>query len=266
VDKRRLSAAKILDEFGISSAEKIDVNAIAQYFGATVVAEPLHGSAARIIGIGDRAFITVDSQSVHARQRFSAAHELGHWMMDRGKLSGFTCNEKQLVSGWSGDNPERRANRFAADLLIPTYLFAPAAKDKEMTFATVRELCRYFETSITATAIRLVEVGSFPAMIVCSTSGGIKWKSRPHDFPPVIELHDRPGTYTNAADLLSGRQPEASPVEVEASDWLSTPGSKHYSIIEDSVLIFKDTVLSLLWWKDERQLIDLEREENEEKY
>jgi len=263
VDKRRLSATKILDEFGISSPDEIDVNAIAQYFGATVVAEPLHGSAARILGVGDRAFITVDSRSVHARQRFSAAHELGHWMMDRGKLCGFTCTEKQLVTGWSGDNPERRANRFAADLLMPTYLFAPAAKHKQMTFATVRELCQTFETSITATAIRLVEAGSFPAMVVCSTSNGIKWKSRPHDFPSAIELHDQPGKYTNAAELLSGRQPEVNPVRVEASDWLSTPRSKHYSIIEDSMLIYENTVLSLLWWKDERQLIDLDAEEEE---
>lgn len=263
MDNRKLSATKILDEFGISSPDEIDVNAIAQYFGATVLAEPLLGSAARILGVGDRAFITVDSRSARARQRFSAAHELGHWMMDRGKLSGFTCTEKQLVTGWSGDNPERRANRFAADLLLPTYLFAPAAKDKEMTFTTVRELCQSFETSITATAIRLVETGSFPALVVCSTSSGIKWKSRPRDLPSAIQLRDQPGKYTNAAELLLDRKPEVNPVEVEASDWFTTPGSKHYSIIEDSKLIYEDTVLSLLWWKDEQQLIDLESEEEE---
>lgn len=261
MDNRKVSAAKILEEFAISSPDEIDINAIAQFFGATVVAEPLHGSAARILGVGDRAFITVDSLSVRARQRFSAAHELGHWMMDRGKLSGFTCTEKQLVTGWSGDNPERRANRFAADLLMPTYLFAPAAKDKEMTFATVRELCQSFETSITATAIRLVETGSFPAMVVCTTSAGIKWKSLPRDLASAIELRDQPGKYTNAAELLIGREAEVNPVEVEASDWLTTPRSKDYSIIEDSKLIYKDTVLSLLWWKDERQLIDLDAEE-----
>jgi Zn-dependent peptidase ImmA (M78 family) len=264
VDNRRLSAKKILDEFGISSPDEIDITAIAQHFGATVVTEPLHGSVARILGLGERAFITVDSQSVPARQRFSAAHELGHWMMDRGKLSGFTCTEKQLVTGWSGDNPERRANRFAADLLMPTYLFAPAAKDKEITFATVRELCHSFETSITATAIRLVEAGSFPAMVVCSTSAGIKWKSRPRDLSSAIELRDRPGKYTNAAELLLRRQPEANPVEVEASDWLATPGSERYSIIEDSRVIYEDTVLSLIWWKDEKQLMDLDAEEEEQ--
>lgn len=263
MDNRKLSAIKILDEFGISSPDEIDVNAIAQHFGATVVAEPLHGSAAHILGVGDRAFITVDSRSVPARQRFSAAHELGHWMLDRGKLSGFTCTEKQLVTGWYGDNPERSANRFAADLLMPTYLFAPAAKEKEMTFSTVRGLCKSFETGITATAIRLVEAGSFPAMVVCSTSAGVKWKSRPRDLPSAIELRDQPGRYSNAAELLLGQEPQVSPVEVEASDWLITPGSKNYSIFEDSILIYEDVVLSLLWWKDERQLLDLESEEEQ---
>lgn len=264
MDNRRLSAVKILQEFRIDTPEDIDVNAIAQFFGATVIAKPLHGSAARILGVGDKALITVNSQTVAARQRFSAAHELGHWMLDRGKLSGFSCTEKQIVTGWYGDNPERRANRFAADLLMPTYLFAPAAKGKEMTFSTVRELCERFKTSITATAIRLVETGSFPAMLVFSTPEGIIWQSKPNDLPYAIELHDRPGKYTNAAELLSGQKPENNPDEVQASDWLATPGSKNYSIIEDSVKVFDETVLSLLWWKDERQLLDLEGEWDED--
>ena len=265
MDNRRLSAVKILQEFRIDSPEDIDVNAIAQFFGATVMAKPLHGSAARILGVGDKALITVNSQSVAARQRFSAAHELGHWMLDRGKLLGFTCTEKQIVTGWYGENPERRANRFAADLLMPTYLFGPAAKGKEITFATVRELCESFKTSITATAIRLVETGSFPAMLVFSTPDGIIWKSKPIDLPSAIELRDCPGHYTNAAELLAGQKLNNNPVEVEASDWFSTPRSKNYSIIEDSELIYEDTVLSLLWWKDESQLMDLEAA-NEEDY
>jgi Zn-dependent peptidase ImmA (M78 family) len=257
LDSRKLSPAKILAEFCITEPEEIDVEAIAQYFGATVIPEPLHGSAARIIGKGDRAFITVNSRSPRARQRFSIAHELGHWMIDRGKLSGFVCTEKNLVTGWSADNPERRANRFAADLLMPSNLFAPAAKNKEMTFATVRDLCSTFETSLTATAIRLVENGSFPAMVVCSTEAGVKWKFRDRDISEEIQLRDRPGAYTNAVEVLSGRDPERNPAEVQASDWFTHPRSKNYSIIEDSVRIFDGTVLSLLWWKNEQQLLDL---------
>lgn len=257
MDNRKLSPPKILDELGITAPDEIDIEAIAQHFGATVIPQRLHGSAARILGLGNRAFIAVDSESPRARQRFSIAHELGHWMIDRGKLSGFVCTEKNFITDWSGDNPERRANRFAADLLMPSNLFAPAAKNREMTFETVRDLCKTFETSLTATAIRLVENGSFPAMVVCSTEIGVKWKYRDNDIPGDIQLLDRPGAYTNATELLSGSDPERNPTEVEASDWFTHPRSKYYNIIEDSIRIFEGTVLSLLWWKNEQQLIDL---------
>ena len=39
---------------------------------------PLAGGDARIMGVGDRAIITVDDAASRVRQRFSVAHELGH--------------------------------------------------------------------------------------------------------------------------------------------------------------------------------------------
>lgn len=255
-----VSVKKIFEDLPIDSPAEIDVEAIAYHYGAFVTKEKLHGSAARIIGKGDRAFITVDSEASLPRQRFSIAHELGHWMIDRGKLSTVICSEKALVAGWKVDDPERRANRFAADLLMPSYLFAPAARGRPIIFDTVRELCREFQTSVTATAIRLVESGSLPSIVVCSTSNGIKWKFRDRDIPQEIQLHDHPGRYTNAAELLAGEIPKTNPVDTEASDWFTHPRSRHYSIFEDSVKVFDDTVLSLLWWRNEQQLLDLDRE------
>lgn len=258
-----MSVKKIFEDLPVDSPAEIDVEAIAYYYGAFVVKEQLHGSAARIIGKGDRAFITVDSTDLPARQRFSVAHELGHWMIHRGKLSTLICSEKSLVTGWNVDDPERSANRFAADLLMPSFLFAPAAKNRPITIDTVRELCAEFRTSLTATAIRLVESGSFTSMLVCSTSNGVKWKFRNRDVPHEIQLHDRPGAYTNAAELLAGQVPNANPVDVEASDWFTHPRSKNYVIFEDSLKVFDDTVLSLLWWRNEQQLLDLDSQAEE---
>lgn len=254
----RLPPKKILDDLGITTPDEIDVEAIAQLYGATVIPQRLHGSAARILGASNRAFITVDSESPRGRQRFSIAHELGHWMIDRGKLSSFVCTERNFISDWSIDNPERRANRFAADLLMPHYLFSPLAKNKDITFESVRELCGAFQTSLTATAIRLVESGSFPSMVVCSTRSGVRWKFRDRDVPDVIQLHDIPGGYTNADELLRGGEPHKNPVEVQASDWFTHPRSKYYNIQEDSLRLNADNVLSLIWWKNEQQLLDLE--------
>lgn len=257
---KRYSPEKLLQELGINNPEEIDIEAIAEYCQATVIPQKLHGSAARIIGIGDRAFITVDSQSPRARQRFSAAHELGHWMLDRGKLANFICSERNFINDWSFDNPERRANRYAANLLLPQFIFHPLAKNKEITFQTVRELCHKFQTSLTATAIRLVELGSFPAIVVCNSSKRRLWQIRGSDIPKAIQLNDSLGKYTNAFELFQGDN-TASPCETEASDWITHPQSRYYSIHEDSIKINNDLVLSLLWWKNEDQLLDLEEDD-----
>lgn len=258
---QRFNPEKLLKELGITTPDDIDIEAIAEFCQATVIPQRLRGSAARIIGIGDRAFITVDSQSPRARQRFSIAHELGHWMLDRGKLSNFICSEKNFINDWWGNNPERRANRYAADLLLPRFMFEPLAKNKEITFQTVRQLCSLFQTSLTATAIRLVELGSFPAIIVCNDKQNRRWQFRGVDIPSSIQLRDSPGAYTIASDLLCGKLDKADSDDLQASDWVTHPRSHHYSVHEDSVKITDDLVLSLLWWKNEKQLLDLSEDD-----
>ena len=90
--KRFGSADQLIEELGIAEPNEIDIEAIAQYCGATIVYESLKGCEARILGTDTRAIITVNSDSPRARQRFSGGHELGHWMRDRGKAA-FACTE-----------------------------------------------------------------------------------------------------------------------------------------------------------------------------
>jgi hypothetical protein len=255
------SPPALLRELGITEPEDIQIEAIAQYCGATIVYEPLNGCAARIVGYGDQAFITVDSQSRLERRRFSAGHELGHWMADRGKVSSFLCQERVFATEWSEDNPERRANRYAADLLLPKFMFEPRAKGKEITFAAVRSLASDFRTSLTATAIRLVEFGSFPAVIVCNEPGRRRWYIRGSDVPTEFRLRDVPGAYTCAYDLLRGSSTPEGPTDVQADGWIDHPDARRYKLCEDSVPIAHDLILSLLWWENERQLLDLNEDD-----
>ncbi len=251
----------LLKELGITEPEDLKIEAIAEYCNATIIYEPLKGSAARILGYGDRAIITVDSQSRRERQRFSAGHELGHWLQDRGKVSSFTCTEKVFLSEWSGDNPERRANRYTAELLLPDFMVEPRAKNQEMTFETVRSLAEAFQMSLTAVAIRLVEVGSFPALLVCSEAGKRRWFVRGPDVPEVIWPKEYPNAYTIAFELHRGGTAEKSSTDIQADGWIDHAQSKWYTLREDSVKTNHGYVLSLLWWKDERQLLDLEEQE-----
>lgn len=251
------SPETLLQEMGITEPREIDVEAIAYHCGAVVHYRPLDGCAARIIGYGEQATISVDPNSTRGRQRFSVGHELGHWMRDRGKLV-YLCQSTDLRSPWDHrQNPEARANEYAADLLMPAFMFKPAAKGKPMTFEAVAELARTFKVSNMATAIRLVQMGSYPAMVVCYGIEGRRWYSAGLDIPldlyPLRELsHD-----TEAFDLLFGKVDRTRPRMADAASWIAYRRSYRYSIYEHSIRISDDAILALLWWKDESQLADL---------
>ena len=253
--------AMLLDELGIREPEDIAIEAVAQYCGATIVYQPLQGAEARIVGSGSRAIITVNDAASRGRQRFSGAHELGHWMCDRGKIA-FACAERVLIREWEEDNPERRANQYAAELLLPEAMFSARAKNREITFATVRHLAEMFQTSLTATAIRLVEFGALPAMVVCSEAERRRWFKRGPDVPDVLWPRERVLPMTVAHDVSKGNT-APGPTDVPADAWFEHRDARRYAIREDSMRITGDLVLSLLWWKDESQLLDLEDDENE---
>ena len=249
----------LLNELGITEPHDIQIEAIAQYCGATIVYETLSGCEARIIGFGDQAIITVKKNSTRERQRFSAGHELGHWMRDRGKIS-FQCQSRDFTGEWDEDNPERRANRYATDILLPDFMFSPRAKNRPITFQTVQELASEFKTSVTATAIRLIELGSFPAMIICYGPGKRRWFIRGEDVPHFLWPVGMPEHGTVAHSLLQGQMVKSrEPAEVYADSWITHRDSHKYKIVEDSLRVSGDLILTLLWWKDERQLLDLAR-------
>lgn len=260
---RSIPPAALLSELGIDTPEDIDIEAIAQHCGATIVYAPLVGCEARIIGYGERAIITINRASSPERKRFSAGHELGHWSNDRGK-SILACTENQL-SEWFADNPERRANRYAADLLLPARMFLPRAENQPVTFATVASLAGIFRTSITSTAIRLVEQGSLPSMILCSDGKGRKWFTRSAILPDTLWPHEVLGRTTTAFELH--RNPSAippGPVVLDASHWINHPKARHYVVTEDSIRVNSGLVLTLLWWEDEQQLLDLADEDEQD--
>jgi hypothetical protein len=250
-------ALDLLRELGIAEPNEIDVEAIAQHCGATVIERPLTGCEARIIGVGDRAVITVNSSSIPRRRRFSAAHELGHWIRDKGLVAVGCVPE----SGYSNDpfNRETRANRYAGELLMPRFMFTPRAENRPIVFETVEDLAVTFDTSLTATAIRLVDLGSFPGIVVCTGRKGVQWFSRGADVPETL-WPETNGRDTFAGSMLRGEEQERSG-DVSSAAWFPSLRRNHW-VYEDSRRITPDLVLSLLSWKDESPLMEMQEEED----
>ena len=213
------------------------------------------------MGNGHSAIITIDSNSPRGRQRFSAGHELGHWMHDRGKAS-FSCEDRQFIQEWSKNNPESRANRYASDLLLPVEIFKPLTSSlRVINLTAASELAKQFQMSLTATAIRLVEYGPLPAILVCYSSAGREWFVRSPGLSKQLWPVSTPGPNTYAYDLLGGSEESVGEGEVPAAAWFDHDLSEKYYVHEHSMRTGYGDVLSLVWWKDERMLIALDEYE-----
>ena len=246
----RYRPAAALEELGISEPGEIDVDAIAQHCGATVTYGRLTGCDARIVGADDSAIITVNKSQSRGRERFSAAHELAHWLRDAGEVA-LLCNPDESFDESGGDNRKTRANDYAVDLLLPHSMFMPRAEGKSMTIQTASTLADIFDTSLTATTLRLVKLGFFPAVVVVSEIDRMKWFRRGPDVPDSLWPH-APGRKTFAYDIARGTADSGSG-QVYVDEWCTGAVERH-SIHEDSRRLTDQLVLSVLSWTDESPL------------
>jgi Zn-dependent peptidase ImmA (M78 family) len=168
-------AEQILLDLGITAPKDIDLDAIAWTRGAVVHYRPLDRCEATIVGLQKRAVITVNSQSIPTRRRFSLAHEIGHWHFHKGRV--LYCASFD-VGNPANDalNPEREADDFASHIILPDYLFRPfALKLKQPSLPLVREIADEFNASLTATLLKLVQNNLFPIVLVCHTKSRRRW-------------------------------------------------------------------------------------------
>lgn len=78
--------------------------------------------------------IFYNGNSPAQRQRFTIAHELGHFVLHRGQQHNFSCDTESVYSGADRMRAiEREADDFASNLLIPGDLLRDAISDLDRT-------------------------------------------------------------------------------------------------------------------------------------
>ncbi len=188
------SPTEVLRDVGIAKPEDINLELIAFTLNAEVVYEPLDGYEANIFGANDKAVITINRHSIQARQRFSLAHELGHWTNDRGKNLSIECStgDMQQKEGTNSSLSARqareaRANVFASQLLMPGYMMDADFVNMPINIDTVRAIANTFGTSLTSAASRLIQITKLPAMIIFwRRDGSRRWFDRSSSLSPHI--------------------------------------------------------------------------------
>jgi len=87
--------------------------------------DPAEQLAGFLFAAGRVGWAFVSAADQLPRRRFTAAHELGHFVLHRGTMGRFradTDRTLQEADGDVADQMEREANRFAAELLMPAEL------------------------------------------------------------------------------------------------------------------------------------------------
>ena len=111
--QRRLEAAesanRLLVETGASQTQQIDVFAMCEQLGMWLAFFPLDGVLGAFLpeGVGG---VLITTQRPVTVQRYTAAHELGHWRLDH----GYGVDGEEQVLGTSPAESEQLAQVFAA--------------------------------------------------------------------------------------------------------------------------------------------------------
>lgn len=251
----------LLSELSIAGLGDLDLIQIANHLGIEIRFEHLDGCAANIIGVGDKAIVTVDSTASAGRRRFSIAHEIGHWIYDKGK-GVYLCETQDLNVPWNARTKtnvlEKRANRFAAELLMPKDWFRKAARNNDMSFATVGVLSKEFKSSRTSTAIRLVELGSCLAILVMfDHTGRRKWycasRELPERFYPCRALPQDSRAYR---DIVRTGAVESAIDEVDGDLWIDHPRAFELTVYEQAMRV-GNNILAMVWLLDDRIIAEI---------
>jgi Zn-dependent peptidase ImmA (M78 family) len=247
-------AEQIIYNLGIADPGEIDLDAIAWTQGARVRYRPLRGCEARIFGRSDEAIISVNSNTSATRRRFSLAHELGHWHHHRGQL--LFCRASDIGPGGARPQTELVADRFAADLLMPSFLFVPRLSGlRRFGLSELETLAAEFRVSRAAAAIRAIERGQLPALVVCHNRAGRKWFARspivPEKWFPSKELSAETGAF---AVQFGQKKEDRQGRKVRASAWFELRGADRFDVHEETIRSAEDETLTLLWLGDARML------------
>jgi len=117
---------------------------------------------------GDKGVIGYNPKDPKVRQRFTIAHEIGHYILHRpisniffDQTSNFSIQFRANSRISKDGLKEREANVFAAALLMPKNLVVEATRNRKVDLSdekSLRELARLFDVSSTAMAIRITHL------------------------------------------------------------------------------------------------------------
>jgi Zn-dependent peptidase ImmA (M78 family) len=180
-------ARQLLDKFGLEDIIDIPLSDFVSGIDLIYMEEPLNNCDGKIIFGDKKTIIKVDSRiKFEQRKRFVAAHEVGHAVMHHNMVlpddvfSNFNLF-KNIENYLKTGQQELEANLFASELLMPTKLFKEEAKGK-FSPLLIKQLSEKFNSSLTATAFKYMEMNLHPICLILTEKGRVKYWKKSEDL------------------------------------------------------------------------------------
>lgn len=171
-------AFQVREEYGFTTYE-IDLHQLGDEVGIEIQTQEVdqHGISGALIRSGNN-FLIYYSSFINniPYQRFSIAHEFGHYFLPEHPENIFDSYGWHISSANtnSKNSYEKEADYFSTCLLMPKHLFEDEIYKFNDGLEAIKGLARIFNTSLTTTAIRYIELTETPAMLVISSKGIIE--------------------------------------------------------------------------------------------
>ncbi len=246
----RESARSLLHDLHITDASSIDLETIAWHRGRLKVKYGgLTGAEGRIIATAtDGGVIRVAESNNIGRTRFTIAHEIGHFELHLNSIIDRSDDARSLTI-WNDPGEECEANIFAAELLMPEFLFKRPARSKPPSIDHISDLADTFETSLLATVFQYWEYTNEPLAVVISDGWEMTSFKAFRDESAWLKF-GRIHEHSAAGERLSGVSGDSrGMVQTPAYAWLDgfDDDNEHY-VMEDSIYLeYYDRTVSLIW-------------------
>ncbi len=268
INSGTLKAKALIKELGIDEPSILDsLEDICMHRGLFIKKEPMSHAEGRIAfgstGDGVEAVATVNSnESYECRTRFSIAHEFGHFELH--KNQDFTCN-LQAMNEWFAKEKQKQlemeANSFASEFLMPSEFVKPKVVKQIPSLSLIKALSEEFNTSLAASALKMIEHTGEPCAVVFFNKDGVKY----HHRSPLFEeqkywVAQGPlSGDTYAYDVSNGKTPNPTMSDVPFDAWVDISGKPDWvqkkmsdKTIKEQSIWFPNLQqgIALLWIKD----------------
>jgi Zn-dependent peptidase ImmA (M78 family) len=252
-------ARLLREDFGITG--KPDLDALCSRLGLRVRQKEFDGFDGILLRskTSQKGIIGVNAGIREAsRKRFTVAHEVGHFVIPHHREIASAC-EVGSIESFSRRlaTPELEANEFAAELLLPGAEVVGRLDLNNPSLSRISVVASDFETSLSATTWRFLDLTDQACAMVLSREGRGAWYRTNDALPFLMPLKSLPSPVSIAGRLFGGETfPEGAGMqEVDADAWFyPSQAARIGTLYEDSVYLPNyAAVFTLLWAADLQQ-------------